>query len=50
VVGDHHTEYRVAEELQALVGFEAAALIGVGTVGERQREKLGVKLDAERGE
>src|SRR3712207_5209954 len=48
VIGDDHPEHGVAEELQALVGFKATVLIGVGAVGKRKSQPLGVDLDAER--
>ena len=38
-VGDDEAEHRVAEELQALVGGQAAVLVRLGAVGERQREQ-----------
>src|SRR6478672_279504 len=43
-VGDDHAEHRVAEELQALVGRQAAVLVGERPVGQGAVEQLGVQL------
>ena len=43
-LGHDDAEHRVAEELQALVGRQAAVLVGVGTVGEGALEQLGVQV------
>ena len=42
-LGDDDAEHRVAEELQALVGRQAAVLVGVGAVGQGALEQLGVE-------
>ena len=42
-LGDDDAEHRVAEELQALVGRQAAVLVGVRAVGEGALEQLGVQ-------
>ena len=42
-LGDDHAEHRVAEELQALVGRQAAVLVGVGAVRQGALEQLGVQ-------
>jgi hypothetical protein len=42
-LGDHEAEDGVAEELQPLVGRDAAILVGVGTVGEGALEELGIQ-------
>ncbi len=47
-VGDHQAEHRVAEELQPLVGRQAAVLVRVRPVGEGATDQLGVQGDAER--
>ena len=49
-LGDHDAQHRVAEELQPLVGRQPAVLVGVGAVGQRQREQLLLEPDAERGQ
>jgi len=38
--GDDHAEHRVAEELQALVGGQAAVLVRVRPVGQRETEQV----------
>ena len=43
-LGHDHTEHRVAEELQALVGRQPAVLVGVGTMRQRAVEQLGMQL------
>ena len=48
VLGDHQAEHRVTEELEPLVGRQAAVLVRVGPVGQGKREQLGVHFDAER--
>jgi hypothetical protein len=50
MIGHNHTEYRVAEELQALIGLQATTLVGVGAVGERKSQQPDVKIDVERSE
>ena len=50
MVGDNHTEHRVAEELQPLIGFQPTAFVGIRAVGERESQQLGVEINAERGE
>lgn len=50
VVGDDHTEHRVAEELQPLVGFQPSAFVGIRAVGEGESQQLGVEINAERAE
>ena len=50
VIGNHHTEHRIAEKLQALVRFETTAFVGVGAMREGQHQQLGVDVNAERGE
>ena len=47
-VGDDQAQDGVAEELQALVGRQAAVLVGVRAMGQRALEQLGVDVDAER--
>jgi hypothetical protein len=42
-LGDDHAEDRVAEELQALVGRQAAVLVGVRAVGQGAVQQLGVE-------
>ena len=42
-LGDDHAEDRVAEELQPLVGRQAAVLVGVGAVRQGALEQLGVQ-------
>ena len=42
-LGDDHAEHRVAEELQALVGRQAAVLVGVRPVRQGALEQLGVQ-------
>ena len=42
-LGDDDAEHRVAEELQALVGRQAAVLVGVGAVRQGALEQLGVQ-------
>ena len=44
MLGDHQAEHRVAEELQALVGGQAALLVRVGAVGQGALEQTGVDL------
>ena len=41
--GDHHAEHRVAEELQPLVGGQAAVLVRVRAVGQRPLQQLGLE-------
>jgi hypothetical protein len=43
-LGDDDAEHGVTEELQPLVGREAAVLVGVGAVGEGAVEQLGVEF------
>ena len=43
-LGHDDAEHRVAQELQALVGRQAAVLVGVGPVGEGALEQLGIQL------
>ena len=45
--GDGLPEHRVAEELEALVVRALPVLVRPGSVGERQRQKLGVDVDSE---
>jgi hypothetical protein len=47
LVGDDQAEDRVAEELQALVGRQAAVLVREGPVGQREAEQVVRQLDAE---
>ena len=42
-LGDDHAEHRVAQELEALVGRQAAVLVGVGAVRQGALEQLGVE-------
>ena len=42
-LGDDDAEHGVAEELQPLVGRQAAVLVGVGAVGQGAVEQLGVQ-------
>ena len=42
VLGDDDAQDGVAQELQTLVGGQAAVLVGVGTVGQGQIEQLGI--------
>ena len=46
-VGDDQAEHRVAQELQALVGGQAAVLVRVRAVGQREPEQVVGQLDAE---
>jgi hypothetical protein len=43
-LGDDDAEHGVAEELEALVGREAAMLVGVRAVRQRAVEQLGVEV------
>ena len=43
-LGDDHAEHRVTEELQALVGGQAAVLVGERAVREGALEQLGVQV------
>ena len=43
-LGHDDAEHRVAQELQALVGRQAAVLVGVRPVGEGALEQLGIQL------
>jgi hypothetical protein len=47
LIGDDQAEHRVAQELQALVGRQAAVLVGEGPVGQRQPEQAVGQLDAQ---
>jgi len=42
-------QHGVPQELQPLVGGEATVLVGVGPVGQRHVEQLGIQGDAESG-
>ena len=46
--GDHQTEHGVAEELEPLVGGQAAVLVGVAAVGQREGQQIVGQVDAER--
>ena len=46
-LGDAQAEYRVAQEFQALVGRQAAVLVGVGPVRQREPQQIRPHLDAE---
>src|SRR5699024_11301124 len=50
VLGDDHSEYRVAEELQALIGGDAAGLVSERTVRQREYEQFGVDVHTQRGQ
>ena len=47
MLGDHQTEHRVAEELQALVGRQTTLLVRVRAVGQGMLEQLGVDTHPE---
>jgi hypothetical protein len=47
VVGDHHAEHGVAEELQPLVGRVPGVLRAPGAVHERWREEVRCEVEAE---
>src|SRR5699024_402999 len=44
-VGHHQAEHGVTEELQTLVGGQSTFFVGVGTVGQRTQDDLGVDVD-----
>ena len=46
-VGDDQAEHGVAEELQPLVGRQAAVLVGVGAVGQRPLQQARLDRDGE---
>src|SRR3712207_7246855 len=50
LVGHHQPEHRVTEELQPLVRRQAAVLVGVGPVGQRQfqqrRDRKSTRLNS----
>src|SRR5207248_4039696 len=48
LLGDHEAEHGVAEELQPLVGRQAAVLVGVGTVRHGPLDEVGVDVAAQR--
>jgi hypothetical protein len=50
VLGDDKTEHGVAEELQALVGRQAAALVGVRAVRQGTVQQLGIDTHPELGQ
>ncbi|SIM69152.1 Uncharacterised protein [Mycobacteroides abscessus subsp. abscessus] len=45
--GHGQAEHGVPEELEALVVRGAGVLVGVGAVGQRKQQRLGVDVDAE---
>jgi hypothetical protein len=50
VLGDDQAENGVAEELQTLVGRQAAPLIGVRAVGQGTVQQLGIDAHPELGQ